>query len=205
MRTRDDRVRTGHPEIVDPGTPPKQPTGPTVATDPASADGELPPPPRRAAALVLALVLAAAVLVMGVLAVLGGADDDVATEPGPRPAGAVPEGPAGLGLTVEAPETVVAGETVAFVVHWTDGSGVFSGSSEDWGDGVGTSSLQQERCDPAAPAPDPAAGSYTAGHAWSEPGTYTVVIGVATYACSNGTAVVEDAAKTLTVEVTPAG
>jgi hypothetical protein len=153
--------------------------------------------------VVLAAVLAAAVVVTAALAVRGG-DEEVATEP---PAGAAvqPGEPAELGLAVEAPETVVAGETADFVVHWTDGSGVFSGSSEDWGDGVGTSSLQQERCEPGAPAADPAAGSYTAKHSWSEPGTFTVVIGVATYTCEDGAAVVEDASRTLTVEVRPSG
>jgi hypothetical protein len=69
---------------------------------------------------------------------------------------------------------------------------------------VATSSRKQGGCEPGAPAPEPAAGSYAARHTWSEPGTYTVVIGVATYACQDGTAVEEDASETLTVEVLPA-
>jgi hypothetical protein len=139
-----------------------------------------------------------------VLTLLAGGDEDVTTEPDPAPAGAQPTSPAGLGVVVEAPDTVVAGETARFVVRWTDGSGLFSGGSEDWGDGVATSSRKQGGCEPGAPAPEPAAGSYAARHTWSEPGTYTVVIGVATYACQDGTAVEEDASETLTVEVLPA-
>jgi hypothetical protein len=196
MKTRDGRVRTGHPELVGAGTSSGEQGTPTSAAQP--------PPPRRGPVVVLVVALAAALVATVLLAVLGGGDDDVATSPDPaRGPAAQPQGPAALGLTVEAPESVVAGQPATFVVRWADGSGVFSGSSEDWGDGVGTSSLQQERCGPTAPAPDPAAGSYRAEHSWSEPGTYTVVIGVATYACENGSAVVEDASKTLTVEVLP--
>lgn len=206
MDTRADRLRTTRPDVVLSSAPTAgEPDRPAPSGPTGAPDGPPPQPPRRVVALVLAALLAVAVGVTGGLAVLGGDDGDVTTRPEPAAAGAEPAGPAALGLTVEAPEVVVAGERADFVVHWTDGSGVFSGGSEDWGDGVATSSLQQERCDPAAAAPGPAAGSYTASHAWTEPGTYRVVIGVSTYACENGTAVVEDASQTVTVEVRPAG
>jgi hypothetical protein len=184
-----------HADIVVTSTPPAGPQGPV--------DGAPPQPARRPAALVLAVVLTLAVVVTLVLTLLAGGDEDVATEPEPAPAGAQPTGPAALGLVVEAPETVVAGEAARFVVRWTDGSGLFSGGSEDWGDGVATSSRAQAGCEPGAPAPEPAAGSYAARHTWTEPGSYTVVIGVATYVCQDGSAVEEDAAQTLTVEVRP--
>jgi hypothetical protein len=199
MVTRDGQVPTRHPDVVVTSSSP---------ADPAPDDGASPGPPRRPVVIVLAVVLALAVVVTLVLALLAGdrqGDEDVGTTPPRERAGAEPSGPAALALTVDAPETVPAGEPARFTVRWSDGSGLFSGSSEDWGDGVATSSLKQGRCEPGAPAPDPAAGSYQAEHSWTEPGSYTVVIGVATYVCDNGTAVVEDASRTLTVEVLPAG
>lgn len=88
-------------------------------------------------------------------------------------------------------------------MRWTDGSGVFSGSSEDWRDEVATSSRTQGSCAPGGPHVAAAAGSYPLRHTWSEPGSYTVVAAVATYVCERGTAVEEQAAETLTVEVLP--
>jgi hypothetical protein len=107
-------------------------------------------------------------------------------------------------MTVELPETVVAGQTAEIVVRWTDGEGVFSGTSEDWGDGVGTSSLAQDQCTGAATTTK-SADSYTVKHAWSEPGTYQVVLGVTTYVCTDGSPVQEDVSKTVSVQVQPAG
>lgn len=181
-------------------------SAPDAASDngpaPDSTDPDAPPPPRRGLAVGLAAALALAVVATLVLAVTGGDEDVVA---GSDPAAVdVAAGPHALGLTVEAPEQVVAGERARFTVHWTDGSGIFSGSSEDWGDAVATSSRKQGRCEPGAAAP-PAAGTYAMRHTWSEPGTYSVVLGVATYTCGSGSAVEEEASKTVTVEVLPAG
>jgi hypothetical protein len=172
----------------------------TTAADPAP-DGPPPAPPRRRllVALVAVLTLAALVSVALVL-VLGGEDEPVETA---APA-AGPASPAELGMTVELPETVVAGQTAEIVVRWTDGEGVFSGTSEDWGDGVGTSSLAQDQCTGAATTTK-SADSYTVKHAWSEPGTYQVVLGVTTYVCTDGSPVQEDVSKTVSVQVQPAG
>jgi len=153
-------------------------------------------------AALLALVLAVTVVLV---LVLGGDDQpDVTTR---TPAAADPAGPAALGLTVELPDQVVAGEPASLVVRWTDGEGVFSGSTEEWGDGVGTSSLAQDNCSTTATATQdrPSAGRYTARHTWSEPGTYQVTVGVASYLCEAGTATEEDATTTVSVEVLPAG
>jgi hypothetical protein len=171
----------------------------TTAADPAP-DGPPPAPPRRRllVALVAVLTLAALVSVALVL-VLGGEDEPVETA---APA-AGPASPAELGMTVELPETVVAGQTAEIVVRWTDGEGVFSGTSEDWGDGVGTSSLAQDQCTGAATTTK-SADSYTVKHAWSEPGSYQVVLGVTTYLCTDGSAVQEDVSKTVSVQVLPA-
>ena len=49
------------------------------------------------------------------------------------------------------------------------------------------------------------ADSYTVKHAWSEPGTYQVVLGVTTYVCTDGSPVQEDVSKTVSVQVQPAG
>ena len=172
----------------------------TTAADPAP-DGPPPAPPRRRllVALVAVLTLAALVSVALVL-VLGGEDEPVETA---APA-AGPASPAELGMTVELPETVVAGQTAEIVVRWTDGEGVFSGTSEDWGDGVGTSSLAQDQCTGAATTTK-SADSYTVKHAWSEPGTYQVVLGVTTYVCTDGSPVQEDVSKTVSLQVQPAG
>jgi hypothetical protein len=143
----------------------------------------------------------------GVLAVaaLGGwlatRGDDDAVQVSTPPA-AEPVVPAVLSLDVAAPATVVAGQAATFEVTWQDGAGTFMGSTEEWGDDVGTSSLKQGRCDAATTTTDaPANGTFSTVHTWLEPGTYTVKLGVSSYTCQGGQAVVEEAAKTLTVEV----
>ena len=172
----------------------------TTAADPAP-DGPPPAPPRRRLLVALVAVLTLATLVsVALVLVLGGDDKPVETT---APA-AVPDSPAELGMTVELPETVVAGQTAQIVVRWTDGEGVFSGTSEDWGDGVGTSSLAQDQCTGAATTTK-SADSYTVKHAWSEPGTYQVVLGVTTYVCTDGSPVQEDVSKTVSVQVQAAG
>ena len=167
-----------------------------------SVDGPPPARPRRRllVGLVALLALVLAVTVVLVL-VLGGDDEPEVTTR--TPAAADPGGPAPLGLTVEVPQQVVAGLPASLMVRWTDGEGVFNGSTEEWGDGVGTSSLAQESCSASATAAQssPSAGRYAASHTWTEPGTYQVTIGVASYLCRDGTATQEDARTTVSVEV----
>lgn len=174
-----------------------------VATsDVASHDGPPPTPPRRRLLVGLVGLLVLALLAtFGLVLVLGGDDDPVTAKP---PAAAGPAAPADLGMTVEVPEGIVAGQAATITIRWSDGEGVFSGSSEEWGDGVGTSSLAQDQCTGAA-TDKPAAGRYTVTHTWAEAGTYDVVLGVATYVCQNGSAVEEQASKTVSVQVQPAG
>lgn len=152
--------------------------------------------------VLLAGLLAAAVAVVTVVGLLvwsGGEEDVVATPPvGPA---ARPAGPAPLGMTLAVPARVVAGEETTLTVRWTDGSGTFSGTTEEWGDGVGTSSLGMARCDAGTPTADSSGGTYDVTHTWSEPGTYKVVMGLATYTCAAGTPAEEQVSRTLTVEV----
>ena len=75
------------------------------------------------------------------------------------------------------------GEPATITVTYTDGSGIFSGTSEEWGDGVGTSSLQEGRCSATAEPAGSLSDSYQATHRWTEPGTYSLVLGVNTYTC----------------------
>ena len=187
-------VSTSGEPAVD-GPPPAHPA---ASTPPAR--------PRRRLVVGLAALLALVLAVIVVLVLILGGDDEpeVTTR---TPAAADPGGPAPLGLTVEVPDEVVAGQPAELVVRWTDGEGVFSGSTEEWGDGVGTSSLAQDSCAASATATQdrPSAGRYTASHTWAEPGTYRVTIGVASYLCESGTATQEDAQTTVSVEVLPAG
>lgn len=121
------------------------------------------------------------------------------------PPAAQPAGPAPLSLEVTAPATqVVAGQAATFEVRWADGAGTFSGSTEEWGDDVGASSLQEGRCDTATASDAATSGSYAVTHTWMTPGTYTVKLGVSSYTCTGGAAgdaLVENAEKTLTVVV----
>jgi hypothetical protein len=154
---------------------------------------------RRAVQLGVALGLVAAVAGGGWLA--WGSDDgnDVTTDPVPAAAGPAVVAP--LTLQVEPPAGVQTGQPVELVVHYADGKGAFSGSSEDWGDGVGTSSLAQGRCPAAVTPADPTSGSYRATHTWAEPGSYRVSIGVSSYTCVDGAPVEEQASTTVTVVV----
>jgi hypothetical protein len=135
--------------------------------------------------------------------VLGGwwatrGDDPVRTTPAPAAAGPVVPDP--LGLDVSAPTDVVAGQPATLVVRYADGAGTFSGSTEEWGDDVGTSSLAEGRC-PTTAADGPVSGTYEATHTWSEPGSYTVKVAVSSYTCDTGTPVEEQASTTVTVVV----
>ena len=130
---------------------------------------------------------------VGVLlaAVLGGwwatrGDDPVRTTPAPAAAGPVVPDP--LGLDVTAPTDAVAGQPATLVVRYTDGAGIFSGSTEDWGDDVGTSSLTEGRCAAGAAGRTCRRHATRATHTWSEPGSYTVKVAVSTYTCDDGDA-----------------
>jgi hypothetical protein len=163
--------------------------------------------PRRTR-LVIALVIAAVVLGVGALAVsrLGGGQDVAQPAAGKAAAGkpaAVPAAPAVLALSVAAPLNVVAGKVVQIPVTYTDASGMFSGTAEDWGDGVGTSSLKQSACVVTA-VPAPALhGTYVLRHTWAKPGTYQLTLEVVSYTCRGTTAVEERATKTIAVTVSP--
>jgi hypothetical protein len=146
-----------------------------------------------AALVVLALVLAGWLL-------LGGDDDSqVSTTPG---AGAQqPAAIAPLSLTVDPVVGAVVGQPATLVVHYADGTGVFAGSTEEWGDEVGTSSLAEDTCPSPSPAAAPLKGSYQATHTWAAPGSYPVKVAVSSYTCVDGAPVLEQATTTVTVEV----
>jgi len=99
------------------------------------------------------------------------------------------------------PASVSVGELATITVTYTDGSGIFSGTSEEWGDGVGTSSLQQGRCSASAAPAGSLSDSYQVKHAWTEPGTYSLVLGVNTYSCRGTTVVQEHTTTMLIVKV----
>ena len=155
---------------------------------------------RRAVELGVALGLVVAVAAGGWLALRGDDGDDVVATDRGAPA-AEPAGPAPLSLEVDVPAVVRAGTAAQLTVRYEDGDGIFSGSSEDWGDGVGTSSVAQGRCPAAGTPAEPASGSYHAAHTWSEPGSYTVTVGVSSYTCVDGAPVEEQATRTVRVEV----
>jgi hypothetical protein len=153
--------------------------------------------------------------VLGVLWVLGVAalvsvvafwhagDDDpevVVAPPADARGPAAPATPGPLTVSVDAPTTVLAGAEAAFVVRYRDGEGIFSGSTEDWGD-TGAGSASQVRCSGDAPAAGPLEDGYIARHAWTDPGSYPVRIDVTTYVCRGGESVEETATATLQVTV----
>ncbi|MDQ1626247.1 MAG: hypothetical protein QOJ49_1745 [Actinomycetota bacterium] len=153
--------------------------------------------------LVVALVLAAVVLGVAALAASRlGNGHDVAQPTANKPAAVKPAAvPAALALTVAAPANVVAGKAVQIPVTYTDGSGVFSGTSEDWGDGVGTSSLKQSACVVTPVATPALRGSYVLRHTWAKPGTYPLTLEVVSYTCRGTTLAQERVTKTLMVTV----
>jgi hypothetical protein len=146
-----------------------------------------------AALVVLALVLA------GWLLLGGGDESQVSTTPG---AGAQqPAAIAPLSLTVDPVVGAVVGQPATLVVHYADGTGVFGGSTEEWGDDVGTSSLAEDVCPSPSPAAAPLKGTYQATHTWAAPGSYPVKVAVTSYTCVDGAPVLEQASTTVTVEV----
>jgi hypothetical protein len=163
------------------------------------ADGSSRPAWRLTLA-VLVLVVAAAGAVSW-WATRGG--DQVLVRPAvqaPAQAPAPVQAPARLAVTVAAPGVVVAGQAARFVVSYTDGSGIFGGSVEDWGE-VGVGSMKQRACSASTPVAAPVQGSYVAVHKWRAAGSYPVSFAVTTYTCSNGQATEETHKAQLTVIV----
>jgi hypothetical protein len=150
------------------------------------------------------LLVAGLVLVVGLtlaLAIWIGGDSDVEATPA---AGAAAPAPTELGMCGDPRDTGGAGGPAPRTRRGADNDGVFGGTSEEWGDGVGTSSLSESRCEDVAVPAGPAAGTYDLTHTWSEPGTYAVVLGVTTYTCVDGSATEEQVTTPVTVEVLPA-
>ena len=151
-------------------------------------------------AAVIILAFVTAFVVVGVL--IGGEDTDVVTQPraqAPAAGQVAPDSP--LELTIEPPARVVAGKAASFVVNYQAGTGQFAGSTEEWGDDVGTSSVSQGACDPAAATTGPLQGRYTVTHTWGKPGTYTIDLGVTSFTCVGSEARTTEASRSLTVQV----
>jgi hypothetical protein len=188
-------LATGSPDVVR-----RAPTG-TAVDRPVLRDDRSRPGHRsmlRRAVLLGVSSGAVLALVLGAWLVLRGDGNVGTTAP---PVAARGNGVAPLTVTVDLPAEVVAGRAAVLVVHYADGKGTFSGSTEDWGDGVGTSSLAEGRCAAAATPTGPASGSYRASHTWAEAGSYPVSIAVSSYACVDGAPVEEQATTTVTVTV----
>ncbi|MDQ1617194.1 MAG: hypothetical protein QOJ60_3133 [Actinomycetota bacterium] len=180
-------VTTALPEARPPSDPP------STAPSPAAPSGRN--RTMRIIAAVVVLGLAATVIAIVML----GGDTKTSTKLGGKPADPAPSG--ALAAQVLAPSRVVAGKPARFHVTYTDGKGILAGSFEDWGDGVGTSSVKQANCATSPPTAKALTGSYVVPHVWRDAGTYTVKLGVTSYSCASGKAVMEQSAKTLTVTV----
>ncbi len=195
MDTRDHvRVQSSEPDIivVSSSLPPSQ-TQPTVLEEPRGV--------RLPLVIIAILVLLASVVGIAIAAVVAGTDDNALTKPKAQQPAAVPAPPAALSVTADGPASVTVGEQATITVSYSDGSGIFSGTSEEWGDGIGVSSVQEGRCSAPAEAPGSLSDSYQVNHRWTKPGTYNLVLGVNTYTCRGTTAVQEKATTLLTVQV----
>jgi hypothetical protein len=147
------------------------------------------------------VLLALSIALVGWLA---GRDDVVVAGPGDAgpAAPAAAAAPVPLAVSVRAPSAAVAGEPATFTVSYTDGAGKFTGSTEEWGDGVGAGSVAQGSCEGLPDGGGPGKGSYVVTHTWPKAGTYNVKIAVSSMTCKGGAPVDEQAATTLTVRVT---
>lgn len=191
MDTRDHvEVKLSEPDIVvSSALPPAPPVGPE--------------PPRGARlplAIITVLILLSTAVGIAVAAIVSGSGDSVAQPQSQQPA-EVPPAPAALSVTADGPASVAVGEQATITVTYTDGSGIFSGTSEEWGDGVGTSSVQEGRCSATAEPAGSLSDSYQVTHTWTEPGTYSLVLGVNTYTCRGTTSVQEQKTTMLIVKV----
>ena len=196
MDTRDHvGVKSSEPDIVVSSFLPagREAERPTVIDPPRGA--------RPPLAVIAILVLLVSAVGIAVAAVVAGSNDDSVAKPQRQQPADVPAPPAGLAVTADGPVSVTVGEQATVTVTYTDGSGIFSGTSEEWGDGVGTSSVREGRCSATAEVPGSLSDSYQVKHAWTEPGTYSLVLGVHTYTCRGTTAVQEQSTTTLTVKV----
>lgn len=146
-------------------------------------------------------VLGVGALVSAGLTLGRGGGDAVVAQPAKQPPAPGPVAPAALTMTVGLPATVVAGRLATIEVHYADGNGRFGGSTEDWGDGLGTSSLREGTCGAVPAAATPLSGSYRLTHTWARPGIYTVQLGVSSYACTGSGPVEEQASKKVAVTV----
>ena len=191
MDTRDHvEVQTSEPDVV---VSSPVPPAPPVLLEPRGA--------RLPLAIMAVLVLLASAVGIAVAAVISGSDDNSVAQPQSQQPADVPAPPAALSVTANGPASVAVGEPATITVTYTDGSGIFSGTSEEWGDGVGTSSLQQGSCSAPAEPAGSLSDSYQVKHEWTEPGTYSLVLGVNTYTCRGTTAVQESATAMLVVKV----
>lgn len=192
MKTRDGRLEVHH--------------GPDVVVTRSTPVPEPPPRPRRVLAVVVVSVLVVALTVTLGLVWATAGDEGVSTRAPAQNGEPAPSRSDALAVEVSAPATVVAGEPATFTITWRDGDGIFSGTSEEWGDGVGVSSEQQSRCEVSGPRADhPGQGSIDVPHVFAKPGRYTVVLGVVTYTCQGAAATTESATETLTVTVQAGG
>jgi len=199
MSTRESTVgvtstRSAQPDLVVSGlTPPAAPHDAPGDRGPSAR--------RRAVAIVLVLgVVALAAVAAAVGGMLAGDSGSTVAAPRAQQPAEVPAPPAPLEVSVAAPAVATVGEPVQFTVTWSDGSGFFSGTSEEWGDGVGTSSVQEGTC-PSTKAAAAQSDTYSVTHTFTSPGTYTVALGVHSWTCSGATAVQEKATVMHTVEV----
>lgn len=201
MKTREGRGLQVGPATVGPAGGPERVGARPQQLDVRAAHTEPVRPGRLLALGVVGGLVAILLVTLGLVwAVGGGQGVRTATD---TPADDAPAAPAPLTVDVVAPVEVVAGEEAEFVVSWSDGSGVFSGTLEDWGD-VGVGSVKQEPCDPTAAPAGPQSDTFVLSHTWKKAGTYQVVLGVTTVTCAGADTVAEDASRTLTVEVLPA-
>lgn len=178
---------------------------PTVTVDEdqeAGSTGTHPVSTSRRPLLWLALVAVVILLAAAAMfAVMRGGDSNVVVEPRNADAGTSGVASPKLKITVEPPATVTAGKPATFTVNYEAAQGVFDGSIEEWGDGVGASSVGQARCDGAAAEAAPLEGRYDVTHTWDKAGTYRVLLGVTTHSCVKGQPREATASRSLTVTV----
>jgi hypothetical protein len=178
--------------VVSSSLPPRPPAPPTLIDSPRAA--------RLPLAIIAILVLLVSAVGIAIAAVVEGNSDSVAKPQAQQPA-AVPAPPAALSVVADGPASVTVGEQATITVTYSDGNGIFSGTSEEWGDGVGASSVREGRCSATAAVPGALSDSYQLTHRWTVPGTYSLVLGVHTYTCSGTTAVQEQKTTMLIVKV----